>query len=1466
MRTLLVVLSVLLWAGQAWPQGAFWKAVHDGGMYADPSSACFASHQSFSVNAGILPNEYEVTYSNAGVAHHVTCKWNRGGPGYWGTTGTAGLECPSGMVRTGDDNYCGFPSFVEGPCAGNPIDIQSGTKKQHEIDFSVGRGRLKFARTYSSDVTDATALGRGWASNFHPFVQAGFESYYGYFVFRLEDGQLLRFRRVSTVSPVVWKLAGVASSTGGWVASGSTASGRRDLPGYLITEVSTTRLTLKTPDGVQRDFSFPSVGSRLVRMTDIRYPDGYEIALAYDTDGHLESAEDTDGYVILFDYSDKGALTKVTAPDGTEYLYDYEFCPTNNCTIPSAAALGATWRDWSVLSQVTFPDDTPSDPGDNPATRYHYEHPDNFRLLTGKTDEREIRVNTWAYEYGLRGWRAVSSVGPLGRELTTFEMITDRTLFKVTNALGKETNYTFGLFGPSDGKSRKLVSVDGVSSPSCPASNMTLGYTGSGHLNSTIAEEGQTTTSTVSVATGLPSVINEGAGSSVQETTNVTWDDALRKPLLVERPGLDASWTYDSGWNVTGLTLTDTTSHTVPYPTNGQTRTWSYTWLAGGLLETIDGPLAGTGDTTSFAYDANGNLASVTDELGHVTVVNETDDMGRPTRITEPSGRQTVLGYTPRGWLETITINPGTNERVTAFTYDAAGNITRIDAPGSRWNEFDYDASGWLSEARSSGGGKITYAYDLLGNITQTDFRTSGGVIQAQFVYGYDELGRLRTLLGGAGDNLALEYDRANRLTAEKDGLGREWLTAFDPLDRVLSVTDPQSDNVEMAWSPQGGLNSFTDGRSLVTSYVRNGFGDVIREDSPDRGITDYWYDAAGRVTRVLTAAGRDTNYAYDVAGRLTAQTYPNEPALGLAYGYDDETGGNAGKGRLTSLSGGVSDRSYTYDLFGSVTGETWQLDAQSYVIGYGYDLAGDLSRITYPSGRQVDFSYDAGGRIEDITTRATGSGAFSDVVSDAGHAPYGPLIGYVFGNGVSAALGLDTSYRLTGIELTGPSSVILGKTYTYDDNSRVTAIADAVTPASSATYTYHLDGRLKRAVGVWGDVEWTYDGVGNRVLEEQYSGGAVVSSAAYVYPVSSNRILKTVSDASVTLRTFTHTLDGNISEATGPSTSTDFTYNEAGRLGEIIPAAANAVELDYDAFGRRVWRNIPLGEGVRHFVFLPDGRLLGEYDGATGAVVREYIWMGDRLVASADAAGTLTFIQTGPLGQPLIAMNGAGAVTWQGELSPFGELVTSSFGTAPDARFLGQWEETGSGLYQNWHRTYDASLGRYLEADPLGLAAGQSLYGYVGQDPLNALDPEGLFSSTKFKAAFIRSGKRYLISGGTALVDSPAPGPADVAGVGLAVGTTALLLWDIGDALLSPPDKAPEICRETSFDDRDIGPPPSSPQNDPDCHNEWDRAYDICSRSIGDPTRKRVTGGYRNLNDCARGLVSFRCGGNSPW
>ncbi len=110
------------------------------------------------------------------------------------------------------------------------------------------------------------------------------------------------------------------------------------------------------------------------------------------------------------------------------------------------------------------------------------------------------------------------------------------------------------------------------------------------------------------------------------------------------------------------------------------------------------------------------------------------------------------------------------------------------------------------------------------------------------------------------------------------------------------------------------------------------------------------------------------------------------------------------------------------------------------------------------------------------------------------------------------------------------------------------------------------------------------------------------------------------------------------------------------------------------------------------------------------------FVWLGDILVAIIED-GQMSVGHGGHLRQSLMVTDASQTVVWQAEFTPFGAALPIIDTEDPGLRFPGQWAEGETGLLQNWHRDYDPSLGRYIEADPLGLDAGQSLYGYVGQD-----------------------------------------------------------------------------------------------------------------------------------------------------
>ena len=106
-----------------------------------------------------------------------------------------------------------------------------------------------------------------------------------------------------------------------------------------------------------------------------------------------------------------------------------------------------------------------------------------------------------------------------------------------------------------------------------------------------------------------------------------------------------------------------------------------------------------------------------------------------------------------------------------------------------------------------------------------------------------------------------------------------------------------------------------------------------------------------------------------------------------------------------------------------------------------------------------------------------------------------------------------------------------------------------------------------------------------------------------------------------------------------------------------------------------------------------------------------------------------LSYLHTDHLGKPQFATDETGATIWDagGQVTPFGDGIQLASAFTQNLQFPGQYYDEETALSHNHHRTYDPTLGRYLQSDPIGLAGGLNRYAYVGGNPLNGFDPLGL-------------------------------------------------------------------------------------------------------------------------------------------
>jgi RHS repeat-associated protein len=217
-----------------------------------------------------------------------------------------------------------------------------------------------------------------------------------------------------------------------------------------------------------------------------------------------------------------------------------------------------------------------------------------------------------------------------------------------------------------------------------------------------------------------------------------------------------------------------------------------------------------------------------------------------------------------------------------------------------------------------------------------------------------------------------------------------------------------------------------------------------------------------------------------------------------------------------------------------------------------------------------------------------------------------------------------------------------------------------------------------------------------------------------------------------------------------GSGTQQQYRYDCAGRLAQALDASGNVLAIH--VYGENNQRIMSIEGGVTKFFAWAGGQIIAEYEasGANALVWKtSYVYLGGRLLATTSGAGgtETRFHHPDRLGTRLTTDAGGTVVSEQWSL-PFGNMqpFTSvpgganpyqhpTLGNPSKKRFTSYDRSDATGLDYAVNRFYSPQQGRFTQVDPIGMGASSlsapqtlNMYAYCGNDPINHVDPAGLF------------------------------------------------------------------------------------------------------------------------------------------
>jgi RHS repeat-associated protein len=741
---------------------------------------------------------------------------------------------------------------------------------------------------------------------------------------------------------------------------------------------------------------------------------------------------------------------------------------------------------------------------------------------------------------------------------------------------------------------------------------------------------------------------------------------------------------------------------------------------------------------------------------------------GQVQTATDPNGLSTALSY---DYLRRPTQVSQTNGPTFSFTYDdvhfTSTTKTSIDSSKSVQQITALDTLGRANlttteDASNNIYSNVTAKYDLAGRAYQTS-NPYTGTPSYWTTTAFDVLGRPTTVTLQDASVTTITY--ATNTTTVKDPAGSQRESVVDGVGRLSGIHEPDPTNnnsltllTSYTYNVLDELTQIVQG-SQTRTYAYDALGRLFTATTPEAGTVCFGtvssgscqqntgYDQFDNLLYRTDARGVVTSYGYDALNRLTSISYNVSGATGvpatasLAFTYGNNSSCNSAHGagcigRLITTTDGVGSENYTYNALEQLTQLQKVISGSAYTTGYTYNLANELTQITYPSGRAVQQSVDAIGRLCEIAPSTTGCGtATAPFATSYGYGTANQVTGFKYGNGLYASFGFSVDrlqlncldYSTTNrTSCSHDSTTKFGLSYSYPstpgNNGLFSGITDSVDSGRNTSYTYDSLYRLVTAVTggsanypAWGLSE-TYDRYGNRSAQSIKSGctGITCPTNSVTPSVTSNRLGSP----------YTYDSGGNMTN----DGVNALVYDAENHTTSASGTGAGAYV--FDGNGLRAQKCLPTCGGSNpNTVYVFSGsKVIAEYDNGAGVTSpsREYVYSGSALLAKIDSSGTKYYHQD-QLSNRLVTDSSGNTLAQMGTF-PYGE---SWYNTSGDKLLFATYERDSESGNDYAQARYNVNrLGRFSSPDPISGSTSdpQSLnrYSYVRNMPIVFTDASG--------------------------------------------------------------------------------------------------------------------------------------------